>query len=41
MDVLLANPARLEALTAEQREWLQEAARDAAAGSAALADTDA
>jgi TRAP-type C4-dicarboxylate transport system substrate-binding protein len=41
MDVLLANPARLEALTAEQREWLQEAAQDAAAGSAAFADTDA
>jgi TRAP-type C4-dicarboxylate transport system substrate-binding protein len=41
MDVLLANPARLEALTAEQREWLEEAARDAAARSAALADTDA
>jgi TRAP-type C4-dicarboxylate transport system substrate-binding protein len=41
MDVLLANPARLAALTAEQREWLEEAARDAAARSAALADKDA
>ena len=40
MDVLLANPARLEALTAEQREWLKEAARDAAAHSAAVADKD-
>ena len=41
MDVLLANPARLKSLTAEQREWLKEAARDAATRSAALADTDA
>jgi TRAP-type C4-dicarboxylate transport system substrate-binding protein len=41
MDVLLANPARLRALSAEQREWLQEAARDAAVRSNALADTDA
>src|SRR5215207_2437023 len=41
MDVLLANSARLEALTAEQREWLEEAARSAAARSAALVDTDA
>lgn len=41
MDVLLANPARLAALSAEQRGWLQEAARDAAARSTALADTDA
>jgi TRAP-type transport system periplasmic protein len=41
MDVLLANPARLEALTGEQRGWLEEAARDAAARSAALADKDA
>ena len=40
MDVLLANPARLEALTAEQREWLKEAAGDAAARSAAVADKD-
>jgi len=41
MDVLFANPARLAALTAEQREWLEEAARDAAAQSAALVDRDA
>jgi TRAP-type transport system periplasmic protein len=41
MDVLLANPARLEGMTAEQRGWLAEAARDAAARSAALADEDA
>lgn len=40
MDVLLGNPTRLEALTAEQRTWLQAAARDAA-GSTSLADTDA
>jgi TRAP-type C4-dicarboxylate transport system substrate-binding protein len=41
MDVLFANPARLAALSAEQRGWLQDAARDAAARSTALADTDA
>jgi TRAP-type C4-dicarboxylate transport system substrate-binding protein len=41
MDVLLANPARFEELTAEQREWLEEAAGDAATRSAALADQDA
>ena len=41
MDALLANPARLEALSAEQRGWLEEAARDAAAHSAVLADKDA
>jgi TRAP-type C4-dicarboxylate transport system substrate-binding protein len=41
MDVLLASPARLEALTAEQRNWLEEAARDAATRSAAIAETDA
>jgi TRAP-type transport system periplasmic protein len=40
MDVLFANPARLAALTAGQRGWLEEAARDAAARSTALADTD-
>jgi TRAP-type transport system periplasmic protein len=40
MDVLLANPGRLEALSGEQRAWLEQAARDAAR-SAALADTDA
>jgi len=37
MDVLLANPERLERLTAKQRGWLGEAAHDAAARSAALA----
>jgi hypothetical protein len=41
MDVLLANPARLEKLTGEQRGWLEQAARDAEARSAALADKDA
>jgi TRAP-type transport system periplasmic protein len=41
MDLLLANPARLEGLTAEQRGWLEEAARDAAARSAALSDMEA
>src|SRR5918996_4529196 len=41
MDVVLANPARLEALSTKQRGWLEEAARDAAARSAALADKDA
>lgn len=41
MDVLFANPARLAALSAEQRGWLQDAAGDAAARSTALADTDA
>jgi TRAP-type C4-dicarboxylate transport system substrate-binding protein len=41
MDALLANPASLDALTVEQRGWVEEAARDAAARSAALADNDA
>jgi TRAP-type C4-dicarboxylate transport system substrate-binding protein len=41
MDVLLANPARLEGLTAEQREWIEKAARDAGTRSTAVADTDA
>jgi TRAP-type C4-dicarboxylate transport system substrate-binding protein len=41
MNVLVANPARLEALSAEQGEWLKQAARDAAGRSAALADKDA
>ena len=41
MDALLANPARLKSLTAEQRKWLDEATRYAASRSAALADTDA
>ncbi|WP_433200259.1 TRAP transporter substrate-binding protein [Dactylosporangium sp. CS-047395] len=37
---LLANPDRLAGLTDRQRGWLQRAALDAAAGSAALADRD-
>lgn len=41
MDVLLANPDRLAALTSDQRGWLQQAADDAANRSADLADTDA
>src|SRR5918992_2680073 len=41
MDVLIASPARLQALTGEQRGWLQEAADDAASRSAALSDTEA
>jgi TRAP-type C4-dicarboxylate transport system substrate-binding protein len=41
MDVLLANPARFAELSDKQRGWLEEAARDAATRSAALADKDA
>jgi len=41
MDVLLANPGRLAALTGQQRGWLQQAARDAAGRSTAIADRDA
>jgi hypothetical protein len=41
MDVLFANPARLGALTDQQRGWLRQAASDAAGRSAALADRDA
>jgi TRAP-type C4-dicarboxylate transport system substrate-binding protein len=41
MDVLLANPDRLAALTTQQREWLRQAAHDAASGSPALANRDA
>ncbi len=41
MDVVLANPGRLDGLTSKQRGWLDEAARDAARRSAALADRDA
>jgi TRAP-type C4-dicarboxylate transport system substrate-binding protein len=41
MDVLLANPARLGALTDQQRGWLRQAASDAAGRSVALADRDA
>jgi TRAP-type C4-dicarboxylate transport system substrate-binding protein len=40
MDVLLANPERVEQLTSTQRGWLDEAAKDAARRSAALADRD-
>ncbi|HEV8651543.1 MAG TPA: TRAP transporter substrate-binding protein DctP [Actinomycetes bacterium] len=40
MDVLLANPGRLAALTQQQRGWLQQSARDAAGRSVALADRD-
>ena len=41
MDVVFANPARLTALTEQQRGWLQAATQDAAARSADLADRDA
>ncbi len=41
MDVLLANPERLARLTAEQREWLEAAADDAAGRSSILVDKDA
>lgn len=41
MDVLLANPTRLAGLSSQQRGWLEQAARDAAARSAVLADRDA
>lgn len=41
MDVLLVNPDRLASLSTQQRDWLEEAARDAAARSAVLADKDA
>jgi TRAP-type transport system periplasmic protein len=40
-DVLFANPGRLAALTSQQREWLQQAAADAAGSSVGLADHDA
>jgi TRAP-type transport system periplasmic protein len=40
MNVLLANPKRLAALSAEQRGWIEEAAGDAADQSAALADRE-
>lgn len=40
MDVLLANPERLEQLTSTQRGWLEAAAQDAARRSAALADRE-
>src|SRR4029450_10290681 len=38
MDVLFASPARLAALTDQQRGWLRQAASNAAGRSAALAD---
>jgi len=41
MDVLLANPERLAALTAEQRGWLQDAADDAAGRSDTFVPLDA
>jgi TRAP-type C4-dicarboxylate transport system substrate-binding protein len=41
MDVLLANPARLDALTGEQRGWLQDAARGAGVRSDAIAGVEA
>jgi TRAP-type transport system periplasmic protein len=37
---LIANPARLATLTAQQRGWLRQTAGDAAARSTAMADTD-
>jgi TRAP-type transport system periplasmic protein len=40
MDVLLADPRRLAALTEQQQRWLRQAASDAAGRSAALADRD-
>jgi TRAP-type C4-dicarboxylate transport system substrate-binding protein len=41
MDVVLANPARLLALTADRRAWLEKAADDAAGRSADLAEREA
>jgi TRAP-type transport system periplasmic protein len=41
MDVVLANPERLDELTSEQRGWLEDAAGDAARRSAELANRDA
>jgi TRAP-type transport system periplasmic protein len=40
MDVVLANPERVDELSSEQRGWLEEAAQDAARRSAALSDRD-
>jgi TRAP-type C4-dicarboxylate transport system substrate-binding protein len=40
LDILLANPRRLAALTEQQRRWLLEAAGDAATDAPALADRD-
>ena len=41
MDVLLTSPDRLARLSDRQREWVRQAARDAAERSAVLADKDA
>src|SRR5215207_2055659 len=41
MDVVLANPGRLDELTPKQRGWLEDAAGDAARRSAELANRDA
>jgi TRAP-type transport system periplasmic protein len=41
VDVLFANPDRLDGLTGRQRGWLQQAAQDTAGRSAAIADRDA
>src|SRR4029453_15362782 len=41
MDVLLANPGRLGALTEQERGGLRQSAQDAAARSTSLADRDA
>ena len=41
MDVLFANPGRLDGLTERQRGWLEQAAQDAVGRSAGLADRDA
>ncbi len=41
MDVLLGNPARLDELAADQREWIEQAAQGAATRSAVLAEKDA
>ena len=41
MDVVLANPERLDELTSKQRGWLEDAAGDAARRSAELSNRDA
>jgi TRAP-type C4-dicarboxylate transport system substrate-binding protein len=41
MDVVLANPERLDELSSKQRGWLEDAAGDAARRSAELANRDA
>ena len=40
MNVLLADPSRLEDLTDQQQDWLRQAAKDAAGYANALADRD-